>query len=110
MTIISDFVTELNEHLGSSGMTQIELSSKVGVSQSQISDWKNGKIRQMSPHAVKTKQFIENYRSSKIAIPDVIEQAIAKTWDGTEEGAEAIAHVVEALSVFSRAELNQMNE
>ena len=96
-----DFTRELNEFIDQTGITQEGLSEMTGVSQSQISDWKNGRIKRLGGNPRKLLNVIQEYRKNiDYPMPEVIQQAVRKVWSGKDEDAVAIAQVVESLTPF----------
>lgn len=102
---INEFVADLNEYLEMPENTQESLSMQAEVAQSQISEWKRGKIKRMSKNAFTVDDIIRKYRKSeKVPIPDVIQNAVRKVWSGHIADAAAIANVIESLQLFRKSD------
>ena len=95
---IDEFRKKLNEFLDETGMSKNQLASNAGVSQSQISDWSNGKGKRFTQKSMKVIYFIEDYRSSSDQkIPKSIEAAVRILLKGDNSKVEALENILKSL-------------
>lgn len=95
---IDDFRKTLIEFLDETGMSKNQLASSAGVSQSQISDWSNGKGKRFTEKSKKVVNFIEDYRnSSNQRIPENIESAVRTLLNGDKSRTDALENILNSL-------------
>ena len=96
---------EVSAHLKVHRITQIELSSVLGVSQSQISrvlsGHTSGRSKLLHKICVYAEYQPELPSPSRITTNESLISAIADVWDGTPEHADAIAVVIRSLKALS---------
>ena len=95
----SDFLNKLNCFLNDSGLSQTALASLASVPQSQVSEWVNNRrgVR-VGKNARRVLNVInEHYRSGLVPIPEDIEAAIRKIWNGDPERAGIIVSLIESI-------------
>lgn len=103
MDALNDFLTSLEDYLDEPGVTQKSLAKQAGISPSQVSDWRKGGIKRMSPNAKKVREVIEKIRKPRRQqVPVEIEAAVRRVWNGTSDDAKAIAKVIDSLESFTR--------
>lgn len=95
----------ISQHLRRSGITQIALAEELGVSQSQISRVLSGKSSKRSKLLAKICNYA--FKPPPAAAAEAVRQneelikALAETWDGTQEHAQALATVIRSLGGLS---------
>lgn len=86
------------------GVTQMELSSRLKMSQSQISRLLSGKCRRTSKGLRKLCDYAYSYTPSvtkaQIAANEQLMTALQATWNGTPDHASALATVIRSLQLF----------
>ncbi|WP_018416539.1 helix-turn-helix domain-containing protein [Teredinibacter turnerae] len=92
------FQGELNQFLNTSGVSQNTLAKQAGVSQSQISDWKNAAPKRFSRNPKKVMTFIENYRKSDAEqLPEEVVRVVRNFCAGDNERYAFLVRMIESL-------------
>lgn len=99
---------EVRKFLNDTKLKQREIERKTGVSQPQISRFKNGEFKEVSENLKK----ICKYANIKITQEEKINnnpadnaelmEALRFVWDGTEVKAKAISKIIRDLKEFSK--------
>ncbi|MEM7358273.1 MAG: helix-turn-helix transcriptional regulator [Pseudomonadota bacterium] len=95
-----DFLLLLERFLCDTNMSQTELAFLAGVPQSQVSDWVNrNRGSRVATNARRVISFIqEYYEKDTVPIPDNIERAVRKVWQGDAARAEIITKMIESIA------------
>ncbi|MCC2605620.1 helix-turn-helix domain-containing protein [Planctobacterium marinum] len=95
----TQFSENLNDFLLNSGISQNQISRDLGLSQSQISDWKNGKGVRLSKNAKMVSEYIETYRNSNNKqLPRSLQNTIHNFCRGSKEKYEKLERIIQALN------------
>ena len=98
-------------HIAQSKASHLKLSQEsiaisCGLSQPQVSRVLSGRSKRAGKSFESVCKYID-YRyalsSGEVPVTEELKQAIAQTWDGTEEHARALATVIRSLGVFARS-------
>lgn len=95
----------VSQRLRRSGITQITLAEELGVSQSQVSRVLSGKSSKRSKLLARICNYA--FKPPPPAAAEAVKQneelikALAETWDGTQEHAQALATVIRSLGALS---------
>lgn len=90
------------------GITQLEIASALSVNQSQVSRIFRGKVRRHTNTLMRICEYVVNRSASTtpeaVRQNDILIEAVADVWDGTEQDARALAAVIRSLRMLRRGE------
>lgn len=92
------------------GLTQKAIAEALGASQSQISRVLSGHSRRRSKLLLRTCEYVFSQAASKAPQPQdsaALMAALAATWDGSPQHANALALVIRSLGGLSRRQQQQ---
>lgn len=93
------------------GINQLEIANHLGINQSQVSRIFRGKVRRHTDTLMRVCRYVSS-RSLKISPEevrknDLLIEAVADVWDGTESDAQALARVIRSLQTLRRPTHNR---
>lgn len=88
------------------GLSQEQIASAVGASQSQVSRVLSGSGKRRTKLFERVCKYVHSQARPAATLPaakhPALSAALADVWDGTEEHAQALALVIRSLGVFQR--------
>ncbi|WP_313665953.1 hypothetical protein [Stutzerimonas kunmingensis] len=98
--------SQLRRHIHALGISDSEYSRRVGVPQYTISKFLNGHIKTITP-AVEQALVYANigiaHDVTQLIQHPAIRQALGHAWDGTEQGAQSLALMIDAIAPVLRS-------
>lgn len=97
---------QLRRHITSLGITDSEYSRRSGVPQYTLSKFLSGRIKTITP-AIEGALSYANigiiHDVNLLAQNPALRRALGHAWDGTEQGAQTLALMIEAIAPIIRA-------
>lgn len=91
---------QLRRHIHAIGITDSEYARRSGVPQYTISKFINGHIKTITPAVEQALRYANigiAHDIAQLIQHPAIRQALARAWDGTEQGAQSLALMINAL-------------
>jgi transcriptional regulator with XRE-family HTH domain len=98
--------SQLRRHISELGISDNEYSKRSGVPQYTLSKFLNGHIRTITPAVEKALSYANigiTYDVSLLTQNPAIRQALGHAWDGTEQGAQTLALMIDAMAPVIRS-------
>lgn len=98
--------SQLRRHISELGISDNEYSRRSGVPQYTLSKFLNGHIRTITPAVEKALIYANigiTYDVSLLTQNPAIRQALGHAWDGTEQGAQTLALMIDAMAPVIRS-------
>jgi transcriptional regulator with XRE-family HTH domain len=105
--------SQLRRHIAALGISDSEYSRRVDVPQYTISKFLNGHIKSITPAVEQALSYanigISHDIAQLIQHPE-IRRALGHAWDGTEQGAQSLALMIDAIAPVLRSSLIGLNQ
>lgn len=98
--------SQLRRHISQLGISDNEYSRRSGVAQYTLSKFLNGHIRTITPAVEKALDYANigiTHDISSLTAHPAIRRALGHAWDGTEQGAQALALMIDAMAPVIRS-------
>lgn len=98
--------SQLRRYITELGISDNEYSRRCGVPQYTISKFLSGHIKTLTPAVEKALSYANIgiiHDIANLTQHPAIRQALGHAWDGTEEGAQTLALMIEAMAPLIRA-------
>ena len=95
----------LRQHISKLNITESEYSRRSGVPQYTLSKFLNGHIKTLTPPVKKALNYAKigiTYDVSDLMQHPAILSALEHSWDGTEQGAQSLALMIESMAPLLR--------
>jgi transcriptional regulator with XRE-family HTH domain len=98
--------SQLRRYITDLGISDNEYSRRCGVPQYTLSKFLSGHIKSLTPAVEKALSYANIgiiYDVTNLAQHPAIRKALGHAWDGTEQGAQTLALMIEAMAPLIRA-------
>lgn len=95
----------LRQHISRLNISESEFSRRCGVPQYTLSKFLNGHIKTITPPIKKALNYAKigiTYDISNLVQHPAILSALEHSWDGTEQGAQSLAFMIESMAPLLR--------
>ncbi|WP_139271971.1 hypothetical protein PCP30_15785 [Pseudomonas aeruginosa] len=105
--------SQLRRHIAALGISDNEYSRRAGVPQYTISKFLNGHIKTITPAVERALSYANigiTHDVAQLVQHPAIRRALGHAWDGTEQGAQSLALMIDAIAPVlrsSQADLGQ---
>lgn len=98
--------SQLRRHIADLGISDNEYSRRAGVPQYTISKFLNGHIKSITPAVERALVYANigiSYDIAQLIEHPAIRRALGHAWDGTEQGAQSLALMIDAIAPVLRS-------
>ena len=98
--------SQLRRHIHALGISDNEYSRRAGVPQYTISKFLNGHIKTITPTVFRALAYANigiTHDITQLVQHPAIREALGHAWDGTEQGAQSLALMIDAIAPVLRS-------
>lgn len=103
---LTAFRNQLRRHIDNLGISDSEYSRLSGVPQYTISKFLNGHIKSITPEVIRALNYANigiTHDVARLIQNPAVRAALGHAWDGTEQGAQSLALMIDAIAPVLRS-------